>query len=178
MGDVFFWIFAILALVMGFLSIVRRRAMSCALSLVVSFVALSGVYVTLKAPFPAMLQIILYAGAIMVLVVFVIMFLNAPEQQEDVEEISKPGAVTAVFLLLPVAILLLGVIWGTSFPDAPRLAAERATDAAGTLSADFGTANAMGRELFSNYLYPFEILSILILAAMTGAVLVAKKRLD
>ena len=178
MEQVFFWIFASVAVLAGLLAVTRKRALSCALSLVVSFVALSGLYFGLKAPFAGMLQIILYAGAIMILVVFVIMFLNSPEEEEAPEEISKPGALVALFLLAPLAILLLGVIWGTTFPEAPVLAGEGAEAVAGTIPADFGSVKSVGKEMFSNWMYPFEVVSVLILVAMTGAVLVAKKRLD
>lgn len=178
MDQIAFWLFSVLAVGMGLLAITRRKALHCALCLVVSFVSLSGIYVTLKAPFPATLQIILYAGAIMVLVVFVIMFLNAPDDIEGREEISRTGAAVALFLLIPMGALLLVLVGGTDFPDPPRLLPEGARAATGAIAADFGTGAAMGRELFTAYLYPFEIVSVLILVAMAGAVLIAKKRLD
>lgn len=166
MAGVFFWIFAAIATGGGIFAITRRSPLHCALSLVVSFVALAGLYFQLKAPFPGILQVALYAGAIMVLVIFVIMFLNVPEDLREQDEISKPGVVAALFLGVPLAILLLGVIWGADLP------------AAASVSPEFGGVAAVGKELFARWVWPFEILSLLILVAMTGAVLIARKRLD
>lgn len=166
MSQVFFWIFSTLAVGSGVLAITRRSPLQCALALVVSFVALAGLYFLLKAPFPGILQITLYAGAIMVLVIFVIMFLNVPEEERDQDEISKPGAMFSLFLLLPLAILLLGIIWGSDFQPIRDV------------GANFGTIPTIGKELFRNWVYPFEILSLLLLVAMVGAVVLAKKRID
>ena len=74
MTSFFFWVFAGVAVIASLFAVTRRRALACALSLVVAFVGLSGLYFQLGAAFPAVLQIMLYAGAVMVLVVFVIMF--------------------------------------------------------------------------------------------------------
>ncbi len=166
MGQAVFWILASVAVGAAALAITRKQALHCALSLVVSFVALAGLYFQLKAPFPGVLQIMLYAGAIMVLVIFVIMFLNAPDDERDRDAISRPGLLLALFLLVPLAILLLGVIWGASLP------------APAEVDAGFGGVEAVGTELFGSWIYPFEVLSLLLLAAMVGAVLLAKKRLD
>lgn len=166
MPGVFFWVFTAVAVGAGILAMTRRHPLHCALSLVVSFVSLAGLYFQLKAPFPGILQVLLYAGAIMVLVIFVIMFLNVPDEERNQDEISKPGMLAALFLLVPLAAVLIGVIWSTDLPSVPAV------------SDDFGTVHTVGKSLFNTWLYPFEVLSLLLLVAMVGAVLVAKKRLD
>ncbi len=165
MHQVFFWIFASVAVGAGLLAITRKAALHCALSLVVSFVALAGLYFQLKAPFPGILQVMLYAGAIMVLVIFVIMFLNAPEEDPS-EKISKPGVIASVFLLIPFAALLIGVILHSNLP------------VPGAVAPDFGTVASIGTRLFGTWTWVFEVLSLLLLAALVAAVLLAKKRLD
>jgi NADH-quinone oxidoreductase subunit J len=160
-----FWTFAVLAVGASLLAMTRRKALHCALSLVVALVALAGLAFQLKASFPAILLIMLYAGAVMVLVVFVIMFLNADESGES-ERISRAGVVLSIVLLVPLAAVLIGVILGADLP------------APAPVDASFGTVGAVGRRLFGTWTYPFEVLSLLLLAAMVAAVLLAKKRLD
>lgn len=165
MPETVFWAFAALAVTCGTLAIAFRNPLYCALSLVGALVALAGLYFGLKAAFPAMLQVMVYAGAVMVLVIFVIMFLNMPEDMRSGDEISKPGLAAAVFLLIPLAAILIGVIWTADlkpFDPAPD---------------SFGGVEAVGKELFTGWLYPFEVLSLLIVAAMVGAVMIAKKRI-
>jgi len=164
MLEVLFWVFAGVAIAGGVAAISIRNPLFCALSLVMSFVALAGLYFQLKAAFPGILQIMLYAGAVMVLVLFVIMFLNMPDEERDEEEISKQGILVSIFLLVPLAAVLIGTMWSADLSDF------------GPAAEEFGSIQAVGRELFTNWLYPFEVLSLLIVAAMVGAVVIAKKR--
>ena len=165
MLEVLFWIFASVAVAGGVAAISLRNPLFCALSLVASLVALAGLYFQLKAAFPGILQIMLYAGAIMVLVVFVIMFLNVPEDERGGGEVSKQGILISVFLLVPLAAILIGTMWSADLKPF------------GPVSEEFGGVREVGRELFQSWLYPFEILSLLIVVAMVGAVLLAKKRI-
>ncbi len=166
MLEIAFWVFSAVAVGAGIAAISIKNPLYCALSLVVSFISLAGLYFQLKAAFPGVLQVMLYAGAIMVLVLFVIMFLNMPDEERSSDEISKPGIVLSVFLLVPLAATLIGVMWTS---DLPRF---------GPVGDEFGGVASTGKELFTTWLYPFEILSLLIVAAMVGAVLLAKKRID
>lgn len=166
MDTALFWMCALIAVGGGLLAMLRRDPLKCALALVASLTALAGFYFQLKSPFPAVLQILLYAGAIMVLIVFVIMFLNMPEGEPKTSDLSKGGVVAALLLLVPLGFIFIGAIWSTNLPLMP------------SVSDDFGTVPAMGRELFGTWLYPFEVLSLLLLAAMASAVLLAKRRLD
>jgi NADH-quinone oxidoreductase subunit J len=165
MTTFFFWVFAGVTVVVAMFAVTRRRVLACALSLVVAFVGLSGLYFQLGAAFPAVLQIMLYAGAIMVLVVFVIMFLNLPD-----EEIAKKAGearerMWPMFLVLPLGVVLVGLVNRVELPPEQPL------------PADFGTVASAGRLLFERYVYPFELVSVLLLVAIVGAVMIAKKRL-
>jgi NADH-quinone oxidoreductase subunit J len=161
----FFYVFAAIAIVAGLFAVMRRRVLACALSLVVAFTGLSGLYFQLGASFPAVLQIMLYAGAIMVLVVFVIMFLNLPEEELRRKEAEPRERLWPMFLVLPLAAVLVGLVNRVELPPSRELPPE------------FGTVGSAGRLLFERYVYPFELISILLLVAIVGAVMIAKKRL-
>jgi NADH-quinone oxidoreductase subunit J len=161
-----FYVFAIIAVVTSLLVIAQRSPIYSVLLLIASFGALSGLYVLLQAPFVAVIQIIVYAGAIMVLFLFVVMLLNAP--QEDTVEDERRG------LLVPssamraggalAVVLLVELIWAL-------------TQSGGELPAGSATAvesvRAIGRLLYTEYAFAFEVTSVLILVAMVGAVVLA-----
>ena len=144
----------------------QRHPINSALSLIAVMAALAGEYLLLGAEFVAAVQVIVYAGAIMVLFVFVIMLLNAGV------EVRRGRSWTATIFGVPALLGLLGVLacllarW---FPDAPVI---RFGDFTG------GTAQAVGYALFTDYLLPFEVTSVLILIAILGAVVLARKELD
>jgi NADH-quinone oxidoreductase subunit J len=161
----FFGVFAGVATVAALFAVTRRRVLACALSLVVSFVGLSGLYFQLGAAFPAALQIMLYAGAIMVLVVFVIMFLNLPDQELAKRSDEPRERLWPAFLVLPLAVVLVALVNRVELPPAKDV------------PPDFGSVQSVGRLLFERYVYPFELVSILLLVAIVGAVMIAKRRL-
>jgi NADH-quinone oxidoreductase subunit J len=166
MDKLFFYIFAAAAVGGALATVTRKNPLTCALSLVVTFVALSGLYFLLHAPFAGALQILVYAGAIMVLVLFVIMFLNLPEAQQEEERVSKPGLIVSLFLLVPLAALCIGVLGsGGQEKSLPPVA------------VDFGSVAAVGDLMFTKFVFQFEAVSILLLVAIVGAVMLAKKRL-
>jgi NADH-quinone oxidoreductase subunit J len=163
-----FYLFASVAVAASLLVIAQRNPVYSVLLLIASFGALSGLYVLLDAPFVAVTQIIVYAGAIMVLFLFVVMLLNAPQEDTEFDERTHPllrpgpmkfGAVLAVAFTVEL-------IWALSF--------------AGGETGRFGTASVssvaeIGRVLFTDYAFAFEVTSILILVAMVGAVLMARR---
>ena len=160
---ILFYVCAVIA-VAGALSVVLQRTpVYSALSLIVVLCALAVVYLLLGAEFIAMLQIIVYAGAIMVLFVLVIMLLNAAREQVPLRE-SRMARWLGVPLLTAFLLGMVLVAW-RQFPQAP--APERITS----------SPVAIGHLLFRNYLLPFEVTSILILVAILGAVVLAKKQL-
>ncbi|MCA9322398.1 MAG: NADH-quinone oxidoreductase subunit J [Planctomycetes bacterium] len=165
MEEVLFYIFAVTA-ILGALSTVRRKnPLASALSLVVTFVALSGLYFHNDAPFVAILQILVYAGAIMVLVVFVIMLLNLPDAQLEEEKLSRQGLPMALFLIGPLGVLTVARLISLDLGPRPEK------------SEDFGSVSAVGKLLFDRYLFQFELISVVLLVAIVGTVMLAKKRL-
>jgi NADH-quinone oxidoreductase subunit J len=162
-------IFAVLFLtaVGAALSLVtQRNPLYCAISLVFVFLSLAGLYVMLAAPFIAAVQVIVYAGAIMVLVVFVIMLLNVEEPER------KPARLR---YLVPTAVVLAAVLFAEAafilyfVHDAGQ---ERVNIAA---AANTGLTANIGAGLFTTYLLPFEITSLLILMAIVGAMTLARR---
>jgi NADH-quinone oxidoreductase subunit J len=146
--------------------IVHRNPVNSALFLVLAFCSLAGIYLLLHAEFVAMVQVIVYAGAIMVLFLFVVMYLNLKRDVEHGVHLALRRAVGWILgaLLLGETVWFFGSRW-----------------AAGPLSpanplAPAGNTEAIGRELYTRYLFPFEITSIVLLVAMVGAVVIAKGR--
>lgn len=144
------------------LVVVVRNPIYSALSLLVMFFHVAGLYVTLHAEFLAAIQIIVYAGAILVLYLFVVMLLNVKRE----EQFNQQG---------PVA-LFLGVVLLT---EAVLLTVSRGftvgTPAPGREGAAVGNTESIGEVLYSTYLFPFEIASLILLVAMIGAVILSKK---
>ena len=171
----FFYIFAALAIVSSLLVIAQRNPIYSVLLLIASFGALSGLYVLLDAPFVAVIQIIVYAGAIMVLFLFVVMLLNAPHEETEhdarVHPLMRPGPMRfGAALALAFAVEL---IWALTSIGAPGRAAFRAPGA--FPDAPMTTVRELGQLLFTTYAFPFEVTSVLILVAMVGAVLMARR---
>ncbi|CAM4290294.1 NADH-quinone oxidoreductase subunit J [Corallococcus exiguus] len=163
---VLFGVFAVMTLLSAGLVITARSPINSAMALVSTFFFLAGIYVLLWAHTVAAVQVLVYAGAIMVLFLFVIMLLNLG----DAPHRGKPtatrflGGASAVGLLAVLAVTL------------GRLNAQPAQlDARG--QAAFGTMAAIGETIFTTWLLPFEAVSLLLLVAMVGAVVVAKSRI-
>ena len=167
---ILFYLFAGMAIVASALVIGQRNPMYSIMLLITSFGALSALYIQLDAPFVAMAQIIVYAGAIMVLFLFVVMLLNAP--QEDAAEwdrthpLRRPG--TARFGAMLAGLLIVQLIWALVRVNE----SSTAVGAAGDVAA-ISSVRSVGRVLFTDYMFAFEATSILILVAMVGAVLLA-----
>ena len=172
-----FYVLAALAVISSALVVGQRNPMYSVMLLIVSFGALSGLYVLLDAPFTAVTQIIVYAGAIMVLFLFVIMLLNLGRAGSD---LRGSAAVTATVVAVGLLVTELWLLWSYT-PD--RLAAEVRSAAAltgaetiRTAVAERGVVGAVAAPLFETYLVPFEVTSVLLLAAIVGAVVLAKRR--
>lgn len=156
-----FFIFAALAVLGALNLILQRHPIHSALSLILVMGSLAIHYLLLGAEFVAAIQIIVYAGAIMVLFVFVIMLLNAGEEERT--NLSR----TANFLGLPVAALLLVELCYLLYRAAPRALVEP--------NRLIGGAAPLGHLLFEDFVLPFELTGVLILIALLGAVVLAKK---
>ena len=166
-----FWAFAVLAMGSALLCITMRNPVSSALWLVVTLFALAGLFVLLDAQFIAVLQVLVYAGAIMVLFLFVIMLLNIGRAtRSDIK--GAWGLGVGVLLAGLMMVQLLALRFGAPPPQLTLPAGAMARAA-----AEQGMVAAVARPLFSTYLVPFEITSILLLAALVGAVVLAKRKL-
>jgi NADH-quinone oxidoreductase subunit J len=168
-----FYAFAVVAVIGSLLVVLQKNPVYSVLSLIAAFFGLAGLYVLLEAPFVAVVQIIIYAGAIMVLFLFVVMLLNVPREDAAEWDRSHPlyrpmavriGGVLAVMLALQLA-------WALS----------RTAGLAGPVGGDTAAVSSvaeLGKVLFTDYMFAFEVTSILIIASMVGAVVLARKRDD
>jgi len=169
---ILFYLFAGVAVVASALVIGQRNPMYSIMLLIASFGALSGLYIQLDAPFVAMAQVIVYAGAIMVLFLFVVMLLNAP--QEDAAEwdrthpLRRPGM--ARFGAMLAGLLIVQLVWALIRVNDSATAVGARGDVAAISSV-----RSVGRVLFTDYMFAFEATSILILVAMVGAVVLAAR---
>ncbi len=158
-----FLTFAGLAVVGGLNLILQRHPIHSALSLILVMASLAVLYLSLGAEFIAAIQVIVYAGAIMVLFVFVIMLLNAgAEERTNLSRVAKYGGI-------PLAVLLLAEIVYLLYRASPQEPVEA--------ESFIGATAPVGRLLFTDFLLPFELTSILILIAILGAIVLAKKEL-
>jgi len=170
-----FYVLSGLAVGASALVIGQRNPMYSVLMLIVSFAALAGLYITLDAPFVAMAQMIIYAGAIMVLFLFVVMLLNAP--QEDAAEwdrthpLRRPGFARIGIVLAVLLVAELG--WALA-----RIVSLESPVGGRADGAAIASVREMGRVLFTQYSFAFEATSVLILVAMIGAVVLARKEGD
>ena len=142
--------------------LLHRNPVIGALFLVTNLVCIAVLYLLLDAQFLAAIQIIVYAGAIMVLIVFVIMLLSL-KREEGIKAGSAQRFIAGLAATAFVALIVRGIL-----PVSWRVA---------TIRSDFGSAEYVGRRLFGTYFYPFEMISLVLLVAMAGAVVLAKKKL-
>jgi NADH-quinone oxidoreductase subunit J len=163
---IFFFCCAAVAVISAVMMITRPNPVKSVLFLIVNFFCLSLFYLLLHAQFIAVAQIIVYAGAIMVLFLFVIMLLNISDENAF-REMKSFKRLLAIVLAGGVAgeiIASIVVVEGTGAP------------AVGSAMTSLGTVEGIGHELFTVYLLPFEVTSLLLLAAMVGVIILAKKK--
>jgi NADH-quinone oxidoreductase subunit J len=164
-----FYLFAVISIVSSLGVIGQRNPMYSVLLLIGSFISLAGLYVGLDSPFVAVTQIVVYAGAIMVLFLFVVMLLNAP--REDVApgaQLPIPGGVKVFGSLLALSMGAM-LLWALSRLGAVPFVADAQA------AARVSSVRDIGVMLFRDHAFSFEVTSILILVAMVGAVVLAKK---
>lgn len=171
MVQVVFWAFALLAVGSALLCVTRRSPVASALWLVLSMFSLAGLYVVLDAQFIAAVQVMVYAGAVMVLFLFVIMLLNLGHETST-DMLGWPGRIFGV-VLTGVLITELWVIRSLLPARELRLPAGGMEQ----LMLREGAVEAVAQPLFGQFLVPFEITGVLLLAATAGAIVLAKRRL-
>jgi NADH-quinone oxidoreductase subunit J len=166
METFFFWGFAAIAVTASVLVIGQRNPMYSVLLLILSFGALSGLYVLLRAPFVAAIQIIIYAGAIMVLFLFTVMLLNVPVEMPPGEPQRLGGPGPRRFGAVLSALLGVQLFWAISHvSQAPLPGDERGAPG----------VDVIGVRLFRDYALAFEATTVLILVAMVGAIILARR---
>ncbi|MCG8608477.1 NADH-quinone oxidoreductase subunit J [bacterium] len=160
-----FFLFSVVAIASAIMMVVHRNAVYSALFLILTLFALAGHFVLLNAPFIAAVHIIVYAGAIMVLFLFVVMLLDlkADERKSGSQGFAKifGGIVTGIL------ILELGIMIKKGSESLPAASA----------NMQVGSTNAVGHLMFTQYLFPFEVASVLLLSAIIGSVILAKRKL-
>lgn len=161
-----FYLIGGLAIISAIMTLTQKQPVNAAMSLIVTMLCLAGIYVLLDAHLIAALQIIVYAGAIMVLFLFIIMLLNIQEKEG---RLSTRKLMFQFIGIIVVGFLLIGVV--KSFGKGLVLKSV-------TLADGFGTTKAVASLLFTDFILPFEIASVLLLAAMVGAVTLAKQKVD
>lgn len=162
--EISFYLFAAGAVLSAIGVISAKNPIYSALSLVVTLFSLAGIFVLLRADFLAILQIFTYAGAILVLFIFIIMLLNL--QPDELEETGY-GLLGKVLLGLGSLAVFASLVFVVS----------RTQWTAATLPPDFGSITSVGKRMFSVYVVPFEIAGLLLTVALVGAVVLAKRRL-
>jgi NADH-quinone oxidoreductase subunit J len=174
-----FWIFAVPLVLTALGVVVSRSPVYAAMNLVAAFFCMAGIYVLLVAHLIAFMQILVYAGAVMVLFLFVIMLLSLGDEHLH-EERRKAMQYVGVAGGLAIFLVLGAAVWrATSGSPADGSFSQRLFGAGewATVGAGFGTVKAVGQVLFTEYLLPFEVTSLLLLVAIVGAVVVAKERI-
>lgn len=162
MEALLFWIFAALSVVGGLMMVGFRNPLNSAFSLVLALVSLAALFAMLHAEFVFILQVLVYAGAIMVLVIFTIMLLNLKKEELHEAPVSHFRWLLIVVLCAVSAFGVMRIFSRIEITPAP-------------LADGFGDIDAVGRAMLSTFVYPFEVISLVLLVAVVGVVILAKK---
>ena len=164
MADLIFIALAFLAISGAIAMIVYANPMYSALGVLITMLSVAGMFALLNATFLFLVQIIVYAGAIMTLILFILMFLNIKEEDLPKEPNKYKLIVIGAIIMIPLNILILKAV--------SKLPAKDLTIS----NTDFGEIKPIGLELYNNWIISFELISILLLIALIGSVVLAKKR--
>jgi len=165
----FFILLAVVTTITAILVIVQRNAVASAICLIITFFCLAGIYLLLNAQFIAIIQVLVYAGAIMVLFLFVIMLLNLEKEKKIITR-HRLQKVLGIFLGV-VLLAQIGMIFNSVLLEGGKgnFPPEKV--------AAIGNTEVVARLLFTDFLLPFEITSVLLLVAIIGAIVLAKKQI-
>lgn len=161
-GDIVFYAGAVVAVGAALLAVTRRNPIYSALYLLAAFLAFAVIYLLLDAPFLAAMHVVVYTGAILVLFLFVIMLLNL-KKEELAFDYPILGRILIGVFAAAAGLFVMALSTGVFMPSGPLEPAP----------ADFGGATSVGRQIMTYHLFPFELVSILIIAAMVGAIQLA-----
>jgi len=163
---ILFYVFAALALITGLGVVTRKNPITGAMLLVAHFMMLAGLYLLLNAQFMAAIQVLVYAGAIMVLVVFVIMLLNLGREEKVTDRLRSREGIGVLLVMVLGGILIFAFSRGSH--EGTMLHANAVQN---------GTIQGVAGALFTTYVFPFEMISLVLLAAAVGAVVLTKRKL-
>ncbi|OGQ06300.1 MAG: hypothetical protein A2979_01360 [Deltaproteobacteria bacterium RIFCSPLOWO2_01_FULL_45_74] len=164
MEPIFFYGFGGLAVVTALLMVTRVNPIASAVWLVVCFFAFAALFITLEAHFIGVIQVLLYAGAIMVLFIFVIMLLNIGAEELKARTMQFSGLLGGLVTIYLIVLITLGLLKNPVRFFEP-------------LTEGYGYVAPVGRLLFTKYLVPFELTSVLLLVAIVGSVVMGKRKL-
>ncbi|HUN64849.1 MAG TPA: NADH-quinone oxidoreductase subunit J [Bacteroidota bacterium] len=162
-----FIVTGLVALVSAILMVTRRNPVKSVLFLIVNFFCLAVIYLLLRAQFIAIIEILVYAGAIMVLFLFVIMLLNMGTEETRREGKQRRGLFAAFLGTAVFVEILVGL----------RLPTGEAESGISTSAGQMGTVESIGKTLYTGYIFPFEVTSLLLLAAMVGVIVLARRKI-
>ena len=169
---VLFYVFAIAATFSAILVITRSNPINSAVSLLGTFAAVAALFILLNAPFIAMIQITVYAGAILVLILFTIMLLSLKEAPGGFARLTKTKQFAAAVVVVAI---LLGELLAILISDRAQPAAVAGAVPDSVLER-VGHTQALGQLLYSKYVWPFEVVSVLLIVAIVGAVVLTRHR--
>ena len=159
-ASIAFWVIAVVAVVSSLAVIILKDIFHAALFLVVSFLAMAGLFVTLSADFVAVVQVLIYAGAISILLIFALMLTRQFQQANTANRLQAPGIFLGCLVLIALTMAFLNTAWRSDVR---------------TEVAPIGhTTGFLAEALFNRFVLPFEIAGLLLLAAMIGAIVLAK----
>jgi len=162
-AHLFFYVFAALTLLAAVVMLTRKSALDGAICLVVCFLGFAGLYAMLDAPFVAAMQVLVYAGAIMMLIIFVIMTVNTDESRRAVKKPVLVGSIVATVIMVVCMTLFFTAVRGAKLPS----------DTGEAFLP--GTVQRVGKLLFANHVLNFEMISLLLLTALVGALVLGKR---
>lgn len=163
-----FYPLALVSVILALFVVFNKSPIGSAVCLIGMMLGLAGVFILLQAHFLAILQIIVYAGAIMVLFMFVIMLLNLKDDDTKWKIRERN-----IFLSSATGVLIVGILYKII-----DVTTDTKLDSPASVPENFGTVELVGTSLFTDFVLPFEVASILLLAAMVGAVVLAKSKVD
>ena len=167
LAEILFFVLAGLTILRGLLTVLSKNPVHSILFLIITFFSISGHYILLNAQFLAVVNIIVYAGAIMVLFLFVVMLMNLNKEDKS---FGKPFVITAGVIICALFFALTaGILFQSDIST---------NNAALMAEGNIGLTEVLGKKLYSDYVVPFELASILFMGAMIGAVLLSKKTDD
>ncbi len=158
-ASIAFWVMAAVAVISSSMVVILRNMFRAALFLVVSFLTVAGLFVTLNADFVAVVQVLIYAGAISILLIFAILLTQGVQEGNPSNSIQVPGLFLGAVLGVTLIVVFLNTTWSLSAEDPPG-----------------ATTAALAETMFNQFVLPFEIASVLLLAAVIGAVVIARGR--